>query len=270
MFKRPNRTQSVFRSRSTSRNPDSRQKPIGREQELEQIADAIRPIVFRQQPETVLICGKPGTGKTTCVNHVLANLDEQTTVKPVYINCWRFNTRSALLPHLLNQLGYPTPRKGKPADQLLIRLREWLSKNRSIVIALDEFDKLRDQTELVYDLHDLNHESQNTLGLLLISNTSLADLKLDPRSESRLTYHIVEFTSYTAEELVEILQQRTEAAFRPGTVSEEVIEVVAEKVAEARGDCRQAIYLLLQAGRIAERDGTGMVTTAHVEKAWTG
>lgn len=270
MFEQSHTKRRLFKSRSARRTSDATQTPVGRAHELEQIADALRPIVSRKQPETVLICGDPGSGKTTCVNHVLAKLTEETRVKPVYINCWRYNTRAALFPHLLNQLGYPTPRKGKPADQLLVRLGEWLTKNRSIVLALDEFDQLRDQAKLVYDLYQLNHESQNTLGMLLISNDPPADLSLDPRSESRLTYRIVEFRSYTTDELVEILQQRTEAAFRPGTVPEEVIEIIAGSAAEEGGDCRQAIDLLLRAGRIAERDGADVVTTAHVDKAWSG
>jgi cell division control protein 6 len=216
----------------------------------------------------MLICGEPGTGKTTCVNHVLANLDEQTTVKPVYINCWRYNTRSALLPHLLNQLGYPTPRKGKPADQLLIRFSEWLTKNRSIVIALDEFDQLRDQTELVYDLHQLNNESENILGLLLISNKPPSELSLDPRSASRLTYHTIQFRPYDEPALIEILTAHADQLFQPDIVSEDALHAIAGHVADEHGDCRRAINLLKQAGRIAEREGNDVVTAGHVDRAW--
>lgn len=267
MFEHSRTNQSVFKSRSLNRTSEPTQKPVERDRELNRIADVIRPIVSRTQPETVLLCGEPGTGKTTCVNHVLAKLDEETRVKPIYINCWRYNTRPALLPHLLNQLGYPTPRKGKPADQLLIRLSEWLAKNSSIVLALDEFDQLRDHAELVYDLHQLTHESQNTLGLILISNTPPADLPLDPRSESRLTYRTIEFPSYDEHALVAILTDKAAQLFHPGVVSEDALRVIAAHVADDRGDCRRAIDLLQRAGRLAERDGTEMVTTTHVDKA---
>lgn len=267
MFEHARTNQSVFRSRSPGGTLPPTERPVGRDRELDRIADAIRPIVSRTQPETVLLRGEPGTGKTTCVNHVLAKLDDETRVKPVYINCWRYNTRAALLPHLLNQLGYPTPRKGKPADQLLVRLREWLTKNRSVVVALDEFDQLRDQTELVYDLHQLNHESQNTLGLLLISNTPPADLPLDPRSDSRLTYRTIEFLPYDAPALVAILTDKADQLFHPGVVSEDALQVIAAHVAENQGDCRRALYLLHRAGRVADREVSRKLTVEHVERS---
>ena len=51
-------------------------------------------------------------------------MEEETTSKSVYINCWQYNTRPSLLTELLIQLGYPAPRKGKPVDELLSKIRE--------------------------------------------------------------------------------------------------------------------------------------------------
>jgi cell division control protein 6 len=52
-----------------------------------------------------------------------------------------------------------------------------------------------------------------------------------------------------------------EQAFRRGTVPENVIEEIAERVAVESGDCREALSLLLQAGRAADREGRGEVST---------
>lgn len=235
--------------------------PVGREPEIHAIRDAVRPLTKRHTPETLLIHGPPGSGKTACVDHVFAALDRETRVKPIRINCWQYSTRPALLTELLIQLGYPAPRKGKPVDALLSTLREWLTKNRSVALALDEFDQLVDKTEVVYDLHMLSQQAPNKLGVVLLSNLPPDELLLDERSWSRLHCRELAFEPYTAAELRAILAARVEHAFKPGTVADEVLESIAEDVAETGGDCRQALDRLLQAGRRAARQGAREVTT---------
>jgi cell division control protein 6 len=153
----------------------------------------------------------------------------------------------------LIQLGYPAPRKGKPVDELLSKIREWLNKNRGVAVALDEFDQLEDRTEIIYDLQMLNEDSENQLGVVMVSNQHPTTIELDPRSRSRLNCQTLEFNSYNAAQLEQILEKRVEQAFRPGSVPDSVITKIAEQVAENSGDCRQALSLLLQAGREAER-----------------
>jgi cell division control protein 6 len=49
------------------------------------------------------------------------------------------------------------------------------------------------------------------------------------------------------------LEKRVEQAFRPGSVSNEVIEEIAGQVAANSGDCREALEILLRAGRKVDR-----------------
>lgn len=85
---------------------------------------------------------------------------------------------------MLIQLGYPAPRKGKPVDELLEKLREWLNKHPGALIVLDECDQLEDPTAIVYDLQQTSDGADNFLGLILISNQSPTQLQLDPRSQT--------------------------------------------------------------------------------------
>lgn len=236
-------------------------EPVGRDTEIERIAAALRPLAHGRSPTNLLVYGPAGIGKSVCVTHVSDRLATETRVKTVYINCWQYNTRPSFLTQLLIALDYPAPRKGKPVDTLLATLREWVDKNQSLAIILDEFDKLSDQTEIIYDLNHVGHAAENNLGLLLVSNEHPSNIQLDPRSESRLSCRPLEFRPYTADELVDILEQRVDQAFRPESVESEVIEDIAEHVAEQSGDCRQALNLLLQAGRHAEQTGADAVTT---------
>lgn len=266
MFESSSEAGGILRSEAYLTTRHSPDKPVGREQKINRIAVAVRPLTDRRTPENLLIHGPAGVGKTTCVSHVLEQLESESRVKPVYVNCWQYNTRPSFLTQLLIALGYPAPRKGKPVDELLARLREWLDKNRSVAVALDEFDQLREQTKVIYDLQHLSEEAENEFGLLLVSNQHPTSIELDPRSESRLTCHTLEFRPYSQDQLEEILEQRAEQAFRKGSVSEGVLETIADSVASRSGDCRQAMEILLRAGRLADQQGASEVSEDHVQQ----
>ena len=55
--------------------------------------------------------------------------------------------------------------------------------------------------------------------------------------------------------LANILESRVEQAYRPGSVPDAVIQEIAEQVAEENGDCRQALEILLRAGRKVDQQG---------------
>jgi len=259
MFESENRGGSILRSEKYLDTDFQPEKPLGRDTEVQRIVDAVRPVTRRKTPENLLVHGPAGVGKTTSVKYVFDRLESKTTSKAVYINCWQYNTRPSLLTELLIQLGYPAPRKGKPVDELLSKLSEWLDKNRGIAVALDEFDQLQNQAEVIYDLQLINEQSDNQLGLIMISNQHPGKIQLDPRSQSRLNCKTLQFKPYNAPQLEKILSQRTEQAFHPGTVPSKVIEQISEHVAEHSGDCRKALQHLLQNARKAEQQDTNKI-----------
>lgn len=256
----------VLRSEAYLTSEHEPEEPVGREREIQRVVDAVKPLTRRRQPENLLVYGPAGVGKTTCVKHVFDRLEAESSANAVYINCWQYNTRPSLLTELLIQLGYPAPRKGKPVDELLSKLREWLDKNRGVAVALDEFDQLEEKTEVVYDLEMLSQEAEHSVGTVMVSNQHPRQIDLDPRSQSRLNCQTLEFTPYGTPELAEVLEQRVEQAFRPGSIPSEVVERIAEKVAEESGDCRQALELLLRAGREADSREATEVTVDLVEE----
>jgi cell division control protein 6 len=260
LFDKSTDGKGVLRSETYLTSSYYPEQPVGRDNKIQRIADAVRPITKRRQPENLLVHGPAGVGKTTCIKHVFDRLESETSARSVYINCWQYNTRSSLLTQLLIELGYPAPRKGKPVDELLSKIREWLDKKRDVAVALDEFDQLDERTEVIYDLQMLNEEADNQIGIVMVSNQHPSKLQLDPRSRSRLNCQTLQFKPYTTDQLKQILEKRVEQAFRPGTVPEEVIDAIAEQVADQSGDCRKALEILLRAGRKADRDGSSKVT----------
>ena len=111
----------------------------------------------------------------------------------------------------------------------------------------------------------LNEEAENQIGIVMVSNQHPSRLKLDPRSQSRLNCHTLQFQPYTSGQLKDILEKRVEQAFRPGTVPEEILEEISEEVAERSGDCREALEVLLRAGRRADAKGLNKVPIDEIK-----
>lgn len=267
MFDRSNPQSKVFRTEAPlqpSHTPDSLK---GRENEIDAIVESLQRLARGNPADHLFIHGPPGVGKTTCVDHVLDHLDRETPIETVRINCWQYNTRPALLTELLIELGYPAPRKGKPVDEILSKLEEWLDKNRSVAVALDEFDQLQAPSEIVYDLHRTSQAAASNIGMIFIADNVDVRAELLPRCQSRVPMQMVEFQPYTASDLIAILESRIDQAFRSGVVSDDAVEFIAERVAEGRGDCREAFRLLLRAGRRADQQGLREVTIDHVQAA---
>ncbi len=249
MFDRSTNKSDIFHTESPLLPSHAPESIIGRDQEINAMVETLQSLHKGRSPDHLLVHGPPGVGKTTCVRHVLDRLNSETRTKTAYINCWKYNTRPALLTQLLIKLGYPAPRKGKPVDELLSILNEWLDKNRSIAVALDEFDKHDSGSEIMYDLHQSSITAENDVGLVVITDRPEIRDEIEPRSKSRIPLREVEFQPYTADDIREILQERVKTAFMNGVVPEEVLERIAEEVANSGGDCREALHLLLQAGR---------------------
>lgn len=270
MFAPPQRGETVFDNKQAL-NTTAFANPIGRTRERNQVADALQPLLTGRKPENLFIYGGPGTGKTTCVQHVCTRLEDEASVETVAINCWKYSTRASLLTQLLIELGYPVPRKGKPVDELLNKLREWIDKHHQVVVVLDEFDQHKEQDEVVYNLHELAVETDGSLGLVLISNRSPQYIDLEPRCLSRLGCRSIHFAPYDTEELTRILRQRAQKAFRRNVLEDNVIDFIAENVIQApndgSGDCRRALELLYRTGREADKEHADKVTISHAERA---
>jgi len=163
------------------------------------------------------------------------------------------------------------PMTGWPTDRVYNKFFEAVDYvERVAVIMLDEIDKLVEKSgdDTLYNLSRMNSELENSrVSIIGISN----DLKftdfLDPRVKSSLGEEEIVFPPYDANQLRDILQHRSEVAFKPDVLSEDVIPLCAAFAAQEHGDARRALDLLRTAGELAERDQEDTVTEAHVRRA---
>ena len=165
----------------------------------------------------------------------------------------------------------PVPMTGWPTDRVYSTFFDAVDYHeRVVVIMLDEIDKLVEKSgdDTLYNLSRMNSELENSrVSIMGISN----DLKftdfLDPRVKSSLGEEEIVFPPYDATQLRDILQHRAETAFKPATLSEDVIPLCAAFAAQEHGDARRALDLLRTAGELAERGRTETVEEKHVRKA---
>jgi cell division control protein 6 len=246
-----------------------------REAQVKEIALALRGAAQGKRPENVVVVGKPGTGKTATVRFVLKQLSEYSgKVSPLYINCWEFSTRHAVLAKVSLMLGEFMPRRGIAADEILERIVEVMRKEKkTAIIALDEIDRLlagrNGEEKVLYDLLRAGETYGVTFGVVGITNSEDFLAKLDSRIRSSLAQREVGFARYTPAQLKDILSERAKTAFFPGTLSPEAVPVCAAHAAKNGGDARLGIAMLWKAGKLAEEDGSGRVDVAHCRKAFS-
>src|SRR3989442_3660705 len=88
----------------------------------------------------------------------------------------------------------------------------------------------------------------------------------DRSTLSTLQRNVIRLDRYTISQLESILRERVELAFKEGTISEEVVEFVADMAAPA-GDARYAIELVWRAGKYANTEASREGTAEHVRAA---
>ena len=100
-----------------------------------------------------------------------------------------------------------------------------------------------------------------------ISNDLRFANDLDPRIKSSLTEEDINFPSYNALQLQDILNERSKKAFKEKTIEQGAIEKCAALAAREHGDARRALDLLRVAGELAERENSERLLIKHIDKA---
>ena len=245
-----------------------------RENLIKEVAHSLKGATKGGRVDNLSVIGSSGTGKTCTVKFVFRQLGEYSKkVLPVYINCWEFNTRHAILSKIASSLGGFIPRRGIASDEITESIIELASKEKkALVVALDEMDRLfagyHKEEQVLYDLSRASEIFSVYVGVIGIMNSGELLAKMDQRIKSSLAQKQLFFNPYSPLELKDILGERAKYAFFEEVLSEEVIPLCAARAAKNNGDARLAINLLWKAGKIAERENAKKVDERHVKVAF--
>jgi len=250
-----------------------------RQQQIELIAAILAPCLRGEKPSNIFIYGKPGVGKTLCVNYILNNLEntaitKNAAVKTIYINCKLkkiADTEYRIVTELAKAIGVEVPVTGLPTDEVYNKFLSAIdAKPQVVILVLDEVDRLvaRAGDEILYNLTRINSVlKQAQVSLIGISNDVRFIENIDPRVKSSLGEEEIVFPPYNAIELKDILEKRALLAFKPNALGDGVLEKCAAYAAREHGDARRALDLLRVAAEVAERSNSEKVLPEHIDEA---
>lgn len=231
-----------------------------RENEQQRFAVAVRPLLQDHNGRNLFIYGAPGIGKTTACKHVLRELEEETDdVATIYINCWKENTTFKIYIKICEELGFQFIQNKKSAE-LFDLIKDRLNK-KAVVFIFDEIDKLEDTDFLYTILEDIYRKS-----IFLITNYRDSYSDMDERIRSRLGPEFLHFRAYNEREINGILLQRREYSFVQNCWEEEAFKEIVEKCTETQ-DVRIGLYLMQEAGNLAEEKSARKISLQHVAEA---
>jgi len=287
LFKKYLTNNKIFKDREVLRHSYRPQILPHRKPQIDEVAAILAPSLRNETPSNILIYGKTGTGKTACATYVGTELEKAssnmgTVCRIVHLNCEVIDTQYRVLAQIAKCLGDSSevgsdktrthiPMTGWPTDQVYSEMKNQLDAGGGVlVIVLDEIDKLvkKSGDDTLYNLTRINSDLKNSkVSIIGISNDLSFKDFLDPRVLSSLSEEEIVFPPYNAPQLVDILAQRSDAAFIAGAISDGVIPLCAALAAQEHGDARRALDLLRISGELADRDDSAQLTEEHVKQA---
>ena len=222
-------------------------------------------------PSDLTIYGKTGTGKTAAAKFAQQQLleaakEKKQYIRVEYIKCTDYTTEYQVLAQLCQRLGRDVPYRGWTKGEIINTFRdifkqEFNGNELILIVILDEIDILleKDGDGLLYTLTRTDNVS-----ILSISN--FLDFKkfIKPRVMSSLRDKEIVFPPYRADQLADILKERSKMSFKDGVLDEGVIPLCSAMAAKEEGDARYALDLLRTAGELADNDKSDKIIGDYV------
>jgi len=266
----------IFRDRDVLRHDYVPDKLPHRELEVRSIGETVAPALKGCLFSNLLVYGKSGTGKTAVMQYVLSRLTQKadkldSAMRVCFVNCRLSGTEYRIFSSLSNAIDVDIPFTGLALGEVFDRFRHGLESRRLLLlVVLDEIDAIvKNRGDfLLYELTRINESLHGSkLSLIGISNDLRFKELLDPRVLSTLSEEEMVFNPYNADELRDILMDRSKVAFCDGVLSEGALRLCAALAAAEHGDARRALDLLRVAGELAEREGARSILEDHIRRA---
>jgi Cdc6-like AAA superfamily ATPase len=216
---------------------------FGREKETQEIFECISNSISSRKGTSLLVTGRPGTGKTLVVNDLLPRLLDNHC-KHIYINCMDLTKPKNLFKRLVNELTSENLENTEEAFTDF--LEELFINNRSktmYILILDEIERLLEKKtkgSVLDFLFSWTSEESSKLVLVGIANMSDLASKIDGMKIFNRDVLHVTFQPYTSQQFELILKERLNSAGIEHLFDPKAIKFISKKL-ESEGDARKLL-----------------------------
>jgi len=272
-FRKPFMNKSVFKQASSldmSYVPD---KLYCRDETIKTLIFNFRRILEEEEQPTIncLILGKGGVGKTCTARFFGKNFKNIALEKDInlfieYYNCINFRSKSKIVRELLAKHTHGSGRGFSDDEALKLILKQLIREKSYMLLVIDEVHLLRpDEILALLDIAETYGHQNAKLSIILISrNKDWMRIETE-RILSRLNEKI-KLKPYNYEEAKQILEYRSELAFKEYVVDDDILNMVSQIVADHQ-DMRHGIEILRKSGLYADKEGLDRINADIIREA---
>ncbi len=242
--------------------------------------DEIKTLIFnyrrileeKEQPTTnTVILGKGGVGKTCTAKYFGTNLKSMALDYDVklfieYYDCINFRSKSKIIRELLGKYTHGSGRGFSDDEALKIILTQLIRDNGYMLLIIDEVHMLDPDDILSFlNISETFGHHNAKISVILVSRANDWMKIENERILSRLNQKI-KLQPYNEDEALKILIYRSEIAFKDGAVDENILQMVAQLVADHK-NMRHGIDILQKSGMYADKEGLSRITADAIREA---
>jgi len=272
-FRKHFMTKSVFNQANSLDMSYVPEKLYCRNEAIKNLVYNFRRILEEEEQPSIncLILGKGGVGKTCTARYFGRNfktiaLEKDVDVFIEYYNCINFRSKSKIVRELLAKYTHGSGRGFSDDEALKLILKQLIREKGYMLLIIDEVHLLRSDEILAFlDIAETYGHQNAKLSIILISrNKDWMTIETE-RILSRLNEKI-RLKPYNYEESKQILEYRSELAFKEYVVDDDILNMISQIVTDHE-NMRHGIEILRKSGLYADRENLDRVNADIIRAA---
>lgn len=248
-------------------------KFLFREEEINNIMENLTSVFNGFPPNNMFIYGPPSTGKTHIMLSILDVLNEYASTygedaKFIYVNSGG-RTAPQVLVDVANKLGLNAVIN--MGINIIANIEKNLHKDGNYFFVFDEFDRMKrtPQYPNPYDIiiNPFTRMGSHVRIAVIVNNYKIYD-KFDAPTKSSYSPTKMYFRAYNINEVIQIIQDRCNDAFKEGVIDEDTIIEFGKWIHKSGVDLRTSFKVIFKAGRKASMGKKKKITYDDLQEAF--